>query len=200
MRPPVRAATPVATSQSGKISPPCAMPSGLRLPGTSWTSTTLVLPPTSVTTMLWELKPRTHYNETGRDRPAAASSAYSTVPYWGYASVQFAVSDVIPATTRTQVSSKQFFPSRTCADHIAAPERAVEQHPRRLIGDRALDRPAQCRAPYTGSCIRRRERIERRIRHAQPTPARSMRRLTVPRSRCSDPAGVLGARKLVKRR
>ncbi len=58
MRPPVRAATPVATSQSVKISPPCAIPSGLRLSCASLTSTTLVPSPTSVTTMwLWELKP-----------------------------------------------------------------------------------------------------------------------------------------------
>ena len=47
-----------ATSQSVKISPPCAIPSGLRLSCASLTSTTLVPSPTSVTTMwLWELKP-----------------------------------------------------------------------------------------------------------------------------------------------
>ena len=56
-RPPVRAATPVATSHSVKMSPPCAMPRGFRLSLRSVTSTVAVPSSTSVRRRpLWRLK------------------------------------------------------------------------------------------------------------------------------------------------
>ena len=80
---------------------------------------------------------------------------------------------------------------------IALLERAVEQHARRLIGDRALDGPAQRPRAVHGVIPRGRERIERRIRHLQLHARALHARVDRVEELLRDLADV-GARELVK--
>ena len=80
---------------------------------------------------------------------------------------------------------------------IALLERAVEQHARRLIGDRALDGPAQRPRAVHGVIPRGQERIERRVRHLQLHARALHARVDRVEELLRDLADV-GARELVK--